>query len=288
MGTHATRAMCLVCLLAAAGGCNISPLRLPDTGTTYESNGGYRCWIHDRPLRTGIVPIWYGLPPAPGVGDYDYSMLHFPNALSFAEGGCSMEPDSPTRTWVWYCPDCREAEKQWLASTKERKVLTSLDFYADELSTSPLDPATLAARAMQQSKSEIIWAGLGTLRDRFLMAKTAEKRPVVADAYVSVLRKLESGWPGYEGHIYSVEHKVPQRTSPADMLTHEYGTLAFFAATLYRRDPAVQELYERIRPDSGRAELLKAWTDAKTALAQERALYDAVPPTTRPSDSAGR
>src|SRR3989442_14105987 len=70
-----------------------------------------RCQVHDLPLVHGTAPILYGLL----IWDPDYGSAQaerFPNARSSIPGGCLMcqakEAD------VWYCPECRVEEKNWL------------------------------------------------------------------------------------------------------------------------------------------------------------------------------
>ena len=69
------------------------------------------CEIHDTPLEEAEVPLRYGLP----VPDLASEVKHdiFPNAHSYALGGC-MFPDEPEPQYRRpVCLECREAERQW-------------------------------------------------------------------------------------------------------------------------------------------------------------------------------
>lgn len=90
-----------------------------------------RCGLHHVVLRTGEVPIIYGM----CVRDNDYEIARqrtFPRAQTHTFGGCVVERavmvsrtggvlsirHSPRRQTVKFCPLCRVAEKSWLRSHK--------------------------------------------------------------------------------------------------------------------------------------------------------------------------
>jgi hypothetical protein len=70
------------------------------------------CSVHKVPLVEEEVPVRYGLirlPPA----YQEAKRRRFPNAYSFALGGCLVSPTN-LRTWrARYCSQCREAERAW-------------------------------------------------------------------------------------------------------------------------------------------------------------------------------
>lgn len=70
------------------------------------------CAIHDETLLRDVVPLRYGL--IRFTPEYlEARPRLFPNARSFMLGGCMLTPDRPTRTEVYFCPKCREAQSAW-------------------------------------------------------------------------------------------------------------------------------------------------------------------------------
>jgi hypothetical protein len=68
------------------------------------------CPLHGIEPKLGRIPIVYGYVVfAPGYWDA-YREL-FPRSMSSVLGGCM--PMSPTLQAAYYCPQCREAEKDW-------------------------------------------------------------------------------------------------------------------------------------------------------------------------------
>jgi hypothetical protein len=72
--------------------------------------GVTRCEVHDRSLREDVVPIRYGLGLVDR-GSYEVRKGRFPHATSSHGGGCVVGESREAR--VLYCPDCREAEREW-------------------------------------------------------------------------------------------------------------------------------------------------------------------------------
>jgi hypothetical protein len=70
----------------------------------------HRCEIHDVELVERAVPLSFGL--AIRMPDREAAAKgSFPNAWSFAFGGCCIEEQETSRTPV--CLDCRRAETEW-------------------------------------------------------------------------------------------------------------------------------------------------------------------------------
>ena len=69
-----------------------------------------KCERHEITLVQGTVKIAYGL-RREIEEEQEARLQNFPNARSFAEGGCKRR--KKTETQVWYCPQCREVEKEW-------------------------------------------------------------------------------------------------------------------------------------------------------------------------------
>ena len=68
------------------------------------------CPVHNCLLRQDSVPIVYGLLEF----DEDYLAARekqFPNANTYAVGGCIELPD--TVEVVWHCPQCRKVAQTW-------------------------------------------------------------------------------------------------------------------------------------------------------------------------------
>src|SRR5690606_32981421 len=73
------------------------------------------CEVHNVPMKRGTVPIRYGLGPAPP-GWGGTREKEFPNANSYIMGGCLVDVDNPETDRVTYCPVCRAAENEYIAS----------------------------------------------------------------------------------------------------------------------------------------------------------------------------
>lgn len=74
-----------------------------------------RCSVHGGKLVPDVVPVRYGLIR------FSAELVAarrrgFPNAKSFAMGGCLEHPDNPKTRAVRYCVNCREAEATWHAA----------------------------------------------------------------------------------------------------------------------------------------------------------------------------
>lgn len=72
------------------------------------------CPAHGRELVEGVVPVIYGFTMSSPAYGRAWRTL-FPRARSYVPGGCSIAPGRPQTAVVSYCPECREAEEQWLA-----------------------------------------------------------------------------------------------------------------------------------------------------------------------------
>jgi hypothetical protein len=68
------------------------------------------CPVHDVTLKEGIVPILYGFPDFEE-GYWEARRAQFPLANSRYLGGCVLQ--KPMIARVRYCPQCRQAEKEW-------------------------------------------------------------------------------------------------------------------------------------------------------------------------------
>jgi hypothetical protein len=73
------------------------------------------CKLHNVNFEEGEVDIRYGLIRF-GKEYLQAKKKHFPNANSLKVGGCFVYESQPKTTTLSYCPHCREAEKEWLAS----------------------------------------------------------------------------------------------------------------------------------------------------------------------------
>ena len=83
-----------------------------------QQNSGFRantCNVHNVDFQQGEVDIRYGLIRF-GKDYLQTKKKQFPNANSFKVGGCYVYESQPKTTILSYCPVCREAEKEWLAS----------------------------------------------------------------------------------------------------------------------------------------------------------------------------
>jgi hypothetical protein len=72
------------------------------------------CPVHGTPLKSETKQIQYGLVRQ----RLDYMAVRdklFPEANTTVPGGCTTGLFDPIFATIRYCPDCREAEKQWLA-----------------------------------------------------------------------------------------------------------------------------------------------------------------------------
>jgi len=70
------------------------------------------CKVHSLPLLQGDVTIRYGLIRHSDAYLKARAKL-FPNANSFAVGGCYVSETFPKTATVSYCPECRLAEQAW-------------------------------------------------------------------------------------------------------------------------------------------------------------------------------
>jgi hypothetical protein len=78
-----------------------------------------RCELHDTPLERRQIPIGYGLPSYDPAWDVQKDL--FPNARSYALGGCVIDSDAPAVKTAWVCDTCLEAERQWRSEDPEAR-----------------------------------------------------------------------------------------------------------------------------------------------------------------------
>ena len=76
-----------------------------------------KCKLHDTPLRYDRIPVRFGMPPGPPDKYFESKEALFPNAKTWEMGGCVMGLESEHSSGVYYCSECRVAEKEWLATT---------------------------------------------------------------------------------------------------------------------------------------------------------------------------
>lgn len=69
------------------------------------------CELHGEELVMANVPIRYGYPAFDGAWEVKDEL--FPNAPSYALGGCVIDLDDPKSERMPVCPECRRAEKKW-------------------------------------------------------------------------------------------------------------------------------------------------------------------------------
>lgn len=87
------------------------------------------CTLHDRDLIEGVVPVFYGfLVTSPESGRAWRELYRY--SRSWEPGGCSMVAGRPRTRTVHYCPECREAERAWLAQQiREKPDETSWEWF---------------------------------------------------------------------------------------------------------------------------------------------------------------
>jgi len=71
------------------------------------------CAVYGEPRQLDRVPVVYGL-LGYNPGYLDARRRRFPNANTSYAGGCVTTPHSPQEKAVYYCPECREAERRWV------------------------------------------------------------------------------------------------------------------------------------------------------------------------------
>ena len=71
-----------------------------------------QCSVHRTRLLRAEVPVRYGLIRSPA-SLISARRREFPNARSFALGGCLVWEGRPTTQQVRYCQACRESESAW-------------------------------------------------------------------------------------------------------------------------------------------------------------------------------
>jgi len=78
-----------------------------------------KCKVHGVILKTGKVPVHYGLP----VMDkelFEVRRMLFPNARTYVGGGC-MVGAMGNRSEVLFCEECREVETAWYAANRNSR-----------------------------------------------------------------------------------------------------------------------------------------------------------------------
>ena len=76
--------------------------------------GKTRCEVHDLAFLEDVVPIRYGLPSF-HAKLAEARSTRFPHASRSFAGGCVVGASREAR--VLYCPECREAEREWVAAS---------------------------------------------------------------------------------------------------------------------------------------------------------------------------
>jgi hypothetical protein len=76
------------------------------------------CLIHHRSTQFGICPMVLGFSAVDEQRNSAKSRL-FPLANSYVDGGCVPE-DIGYWKWTLFCPECRQAEKDWLENRYKR------------------------------------------------------------------------------------------------------------------------------------------------------------------------
>jgi hypothetical protein len=80
------------------------------------------CEVHKIQLKKARVRIVYGLPLEAVDPKARKARAQFPNANSYATGGCIVDRKSPKTEEVYYCQECRIAEQEWQEEyLRERK-----------------------------------------------------------------------------------------------------------------------------------------------------------------------
>ncbi len=69
------------------------------------------CEIHDTPLEMAEVPLRYGLQMEDPASEVELDL--FPNARSYALGGCVFPDEPEPRNMQPVCMECRAAERRW-------------------------------------------------------------------------------------------------------------------------------------------------------------------------------
>ncbi len=94
------------------------PVRIPtlikvqqDRKVIYDEEA---CEVHHARMQFKQVRILYGLiRPLPGEPTADEDRRLFPHRFEFSLGGCSVGPDSPRKTKVFVCTQCKAAYEKW-------------------------------------------------------------------------------------------------------------------------------------------------------------------------------
>lgn len=108
-------------LLVAVGGVHSAPKADVKVGAlTPQDAKRKKCEKHGAALKVDNVRVSFGIAPLWPAGYYEASKASFPNARSGIQGGCIIMPGMPRVQAVKYCPQCREAEKKWLAAHKDK------------------------------------------------------------------------------------------------------------------------------------------------------------------------
>ena len=80
------------------------------------------CPLHSVRMQKAKVPIEYGLlAPEPNYRElWKARETLFPHAAEPVSGGCCVSDDMPLDAWIWACPECERARKQWVLEHGER------------------------------------------------------------------------------------------------------------------------------------------------------------------------
>jgi hypothetical protein len=84
-----------------------------------DENKPGTCRVHQLALLPDRVPERYGLLRL-RPSYVEAARTSFPNARSWSWGGCISSADSAAFSDVWYCPRCREAEREYRPPANEK------------------------------------------------------------------------------------------------------------------------------------------------------------------------
>lgn len=118
----AVLAIALLVLPPVMGGGGSEPTWDPGPPVDRRDRAPETCPVHGASLLDDTVPVSYGLPilePAFPGDSHDRQRALFPHAAVQYENGCVLTEDSPWLARVRYCPKCRDARDEYLASGRE-------------------------------------------------------------------------------------------------------------------------------------------------------------------------
>ena len=84
---------------------------------TYKSRGALRCSVHKAKLQSDTLEMY---DPGGDVMPYPKQKTHYPNALSHFPGLHGAKLMVGKQVDVWFCPQCRESEQEWMKNRKSQ------------------------------------------------------------------------------------------------------------------------------------------------------------------------